>query len=214
MGSEFFKTDVIQILQYLLPGFVATWIFYGLTAHEKATPFERVVEALIFLVPVQVGVLLIEAIATFGGRLESWNSSVKFAVSFMNSVICGLTFAYCANHDWPHSWFRKHKLTKQTSYPSEWYSAFQQQEFPFWVVLHLKREKDETEKRIYGAAKEFPDRPDSGHFILVHAEWLDANNESTKLEHVEKILVPAMEVTFVEFVEPANSEPPNGNPAV
>ena len=83
MGSEFFKTDVIQILQYLLPGFVATWAFYGLTAHEKATPFERVVEALIFLVPVQVGVLILEAATSFVFGLGNWALDVRFTASFV-----------------------------------------------------------------------------------------------------------------------------------
>ena len=45
---EFFKADLIGLVQYLLPGFLSTWIFHSLTAHPKASPFERVVQALIF----------------------------------------------------------------------------------------------------------------------------------------------------------------------
>ncbi|MSR60341.1 MAG: hypothetical protein EXS05_22320 [Planctomycetaceae bacterium] len=210
MGSEFFKTDVIEILQYLLPGFVATWVFYGLTAHEKATPFERVVEAMIFLVPVQVGVFLSEAFFEVYG-LGSWTSNVKFTASFGIAVGIGVLFAYCANHDFPHTLLRNWEWTKRTSFPSEWYSAFHKQTSPFWVVLHLK---GDDKKRIYGAAEEFPDQPYTGHFILMHAEWLDANNQSTKLDPVEKILVPAKEVTFVELVKPVDSMPSDGNPAL
>ena len=44
--------DIVSVIYYLLPGFVAAWVFYGLTAHPKASPFERVVQALIFTVVV------------------------------------------------------------------------------------------------------------------------------------------------------------------
>lgn len=204
MGSEFFKTDVIQILQYLLPGFVATWVFYGLTTYEKATPFERVVEALIFLVPVQVGVFLLEFVSAYLGELGIWPPNVRFAVSFAMAVAVGLLFAVCANHDFPHQWLRQWSWTRRTSYSSEWYSAFHQQLFPFWVVLHLK---GEGERRLYGAAEEFPDQPESGHFILQRAEWLDTENRSTPLDNVEKILIPAIEVKYVELVRPGGNLP-------
>jgi hypothetical protein len=42
--------EVATLIYHLLPGFVAAWIFYGLTAHPKADHFERVVQALIFTV--------------------------------------------------------------------------------------------------------------------------------------------------------------------
>jgi hypothetical protein len=202
MGSEFFKTDVIQILQYLLPGFVATWVFYGLTTYEKATPFERVVEALIFLVPVQVGVFLLEFLSRHFAALESWSPNVRFTASFVLAIAVGLLFAICANRDFPHEWLRQLSWTRRTSYSSEWYSAFHQQIFPFWVVLHLK---GDAERRLYGAAEEFPDQADSGHFILQRAEWLDAENNSTPLDNVEKILIPAIEVKYVELIRPAGS---------
>jgi hypothetical protein len=40
--------ELIALLNYLLPGFLATWIFYTLTAHRKKEPFERIIEAVIF----------------------------------------------------------------------------------------------------------------------------------------------------------------------
>jgi hypothetical protein len=45
--------DILNLIYKLLPGFLSAWVFYGLTAHPKASPFERVVQALIFTVMIQ-----------------------------------------------------------------------------------------------------------------------------------------------------------------
>ncbi len=42
------SSEVLKVIYALLPGFVAAWIFYGLTAPPRQSPFERVVQALIF----------------------------------------------------------------------------------------------------------------------------------------------------------------------
>ena len=47
-------TDVVSLLQYLLPGFLVAWVLYGLTPHQKPSQFERVVQALIFTLAVRV----------------------------------------------------------------------------------------------------------------------------------------------------------------
>lgn len=37
--------DVISLLQYLAPGFVLAWVYYGLTSQIKQSQFERIVQA-------------------------------------------------------------------------------------------------------------------------------------------------------------------------
>lgn len=39
--------EVIPLLQYLIPGFVSTWIFYTLTAFKRPDTFGQIVQALI-----------------------------------------------------------------------------------------------------------------------------------------------------------------------
>jgi len=45
-----FAKDFVTLLQYLLPGFVAAWVFYSFTSFPKPSQFERVVQALIFTI--------------------------------------------------------------------------------------------------------------------------------------------------------------------
>ena len=39
---------VVDLLQFLLPGFLAAWVFYAFTSYQKPSEFERVIQALIF----------------------------------------------------------------------------------------------------------------------------------------------------------------------
>ena len=49
--------ETLSLLFFLLPGFVAAWVFYGLTAHPRKDTLERVIQALIFTVIVRACVI-------------------------------------------------------------------------------------------------------------------------------------------------------------
>ena len=55
-------------------------------------------------------------------------------------------------------------------------------------------------RRLYGWPDEWPGLPGEGHFKVSEAEWLDGD-ESTPLQGVSFILIPADEVGMVEFME-------------
>ena len=59
---ETFAKDFVTLLQYLLPGFVAAWVFYGFTSFPKPSQFERVVQALIFTIFIQAFVFITKKI--------------------------------------------------------------------------------------------------------------------------------------------------------
>jgi len=141
-------------------------------------------------------VFLIESISYVFGEfmvLGTWNQQVEIAVSVVLAVILGGIFAYFSNNDKFHELVRKIGVSKETSYPSEWFGEFSKR--ISYVVLHL-----DGERRIYGWPIEWPSRSDEGHFSLLHAAWLDGNEE-TPLSGVEAILIPASSVTMVEFMK-------------
>jgi hypothetical protein len=200
---ELLKTDIIGLIQYLLPGFLAAWVYYGLTAHQKSSPFERVVEALIFTAVGQVCVSVIRQLCLALGafvKLGVWTSEVSFGWSIGVALLLGIGFAFLANCDLHTAFLRRRGVTKRTSYPSEWYSAFHRTQEPMFVVLQIEKVDDEPRNWIYGEVEEWPDRPDDGHFVLVKAEWLDEENNRTKLDTVDRILIPSKSVEIVEFV--------------
>lgn len=157
------SASVIALLIFLLPGFVAGWVFYGLTSHPKPEKFERVIQALIFtflvqaLVPVSKWVLI-----GIGSRLAllPWNEDAQLVTSLVLAVAVGGVLTVCANKDIPHKWLREHlNLTLRTAYPSEWFCAFSALKKP--VILNLK-----DGRRLQGWPKEWPVDASHGQFPI------------------------------------------------
>lgn len=191
--------DILGVIYALVPGFLAAWVFYGLTAHPKKTPFERTIQALIFTLFVQGMNYAVQfGLVWLAGRgwtpWGEWTDRVALAWSGVNAVLIGIVFAVFANRDWAHTTLRKLGLTKRTSFPSEWFSAFNRDKR--YVILHLK-----GARRLHGWPEEWPDQPDSGHFVIYGPSWLLPNNERAPLYRVERLLMPATEVEMVEILK-------------
>jgi hypothetical protein len=199
---ENFAKDFVTLLQYLLPGFVAAWIFYSFTSFPKPSQFERVVQALIFTVFVQALVYVIKRALSFGDKkwaFFAWGADSNLVWSIICAIVLGIMFSYFANNDNIHKLLRKIGITRETSYPSEWFGVFLKN--VTYVVLHL-----DGERRLYGWPIEWPSEPEKGHFVLVQASWLDGGQDGEEqkqipLTGVESIMVNAQEVKMVEFME-------------
>ena len=192
---EFPTSEIVGLIYQLLPGFIAAWIFYGLTAHPQKTPFERVVQALIFTGIVKALIYPIRFVCILLGKLlcnpPPWSTEGEYFLSVLFAVVMGFVFTYYANSNAFHDWLPE-RISKRTSYPSEWFSTFNQ--FKRFVYLHLK-----DGRRLYGWPTEFPDSPTAGYFVLERPEWIADDNTQAPLLTVEKMLVPATEVVMVEF---------------
>jgi hypothetical protein len=191
-----FAKDFVTLLQYLLPGFVAAWVFYSFTSFPKPSQFERVVQALIFTIFVQALVYVTQNTFFFVGKkwpLFSWDVNSSLVWSIISAILLGVTFSYFANNDKVHKQLRDLGITRETSYPSEWFGVFLNN--VTYVVLHL-----DGERRLYGWPQEWPSEPEKGHFVLVQASWL-TENEQIPITGVESIMVDVKEVRMVEFME-------------
>jgi Family of unknown function (DUF6338) len=193
---EWTSSEVTNVITYLLPGFVSAWVFYGLTAHARPAPFERVVQALIFTPIVQPIVTLVRWGLLVLGRfivVGRWTDDVRVGWSLVVAVSIGLVVARFANNDRVHKLLRAFNWTSRTSFPSEWFGVFNQA--GRYVVLHLS-----GERRLYGWPEEWPDQPDRGHFVIAEPEWLLDGGDRCRLENVWNILIPAIDVEMIEFM--------------
>lgn len=183
--------QVISLLQYLLPGFLAAWIFYGLTSYAKPSNFERVIQALIFTLFIQAFVFVV-------GGFFPGHDWVGELLPFLAAVVLGTVFTVLANNDWAHKAFRKIRITEKTSYQSNWSQSFEGYD-PTWVVLHFQ-----DGRRLIGWPEIWPTKPDSGHFLLKQAAWIRGDSgrdaDIIELEGVRGILVDASRVHMVEFI--------------
>ncbi len=195
MGS--ITNNVVTILQFLLPGFIAAWIFYSLTSYSKPSQFERVVQALIFTLFIQALVITTKYLFLTVGTYWSvgnWSESSSLIVSIIIAVIFGVVFSYFANNDKIHKYLRDKGITRETSYPSEWFGSFLNN--VTFVVIHFN-----DERRLYGWPIEWPSEPTNGHFVLADPSWLEEDGNEKRITGVSNILVDVKDVKWVEFLE-------------
>lgn len=187
--------DIVELLKFLVPGLIAAWVFYGLTPHKRLSAFERVIQALVFTLFVQTAFEFTKhfllGMGTFF-EVGPWN---ELSVTFwyvVTALSAGAALAWIANSNRLHQALQQIGITKQTSYPSEWYGVLAESEN--YVILHLQ-----DERRISGWPKEWPSSFDEGHFYLKSAIWLDEESD-VPLDDSEGILIPAERVTYVEIL--------------
>lgn len=115
--------ELMNVLVHLLPGFLVSWVVYGLTSYPKPGQFERVVQALIFSFIVGALVAVAEWVFKYFGVWVSvgvWDQNANIVSSSVIAVVLGLVISYFSNNDYFYSVARKVGLTNRTAYPSEW----------------------------------------------------------------------------------------------
>lgn len=188
--------NVVDLLTYLLPGFLAAWIFYGLTAHLKPSQFERIVQALIFTLVIQAFMPIVEWAANKIGRylqLGSWNDSAELTASACLAAFFGLLLAYFANTDKFHRKLRNAGLSTRTSFPSEWFGVLSQK--TTYVILHMN-----DDRRLHGWPKEWPAHPDNGFFYITEPSWKTQDGSIADLKALDGLLINVRDVKWVEFL--------------
>ena len=190
---------IIDVLTFLLPGFISAAILHSLTPAPRPIPFERVVQALIFTIVIQVGTSGVETgLIGIGARFVSigvWSEQTRIAWSLVLAGLLGVVLAWIENTDQLHSRLRKLGITHQTSFSSEWYGALSQARGGY-LVLHLS-----GERRLYGWVVEWPNTSEHGHFVMAEAEWLLVDGDRTPLEGVEQIVIRVQDVEMVELMQ-------------
>lgn len=188
--------DLIELLLFLLPGFVTTAIFYNLTSYTKPSQFERIIQALIFTLFIAAGVGIIEYLFLKLNQLWSigqWNETLSIIFSVFIAIGLALLLSYFANSDIIHKWLRDKKITRETSYPSEWFGSFLN---PAFVILHLN-----DGSRLYGWPDEWPSEPTKGHFSIADPSWIGKDGEEKRMIGINSILIDVKDVKWVEFLE-------------
>ncbi len=194
-------SEAVSVLAFLLPGLVAAVVFYSLTSYPKPNEFGHVIHALAFTVAAQAATWILLTFVFSAWGSDSWPAGAETVISVLSAILLALIMAWSVNHDMAHKLLRRIDVTKETSYPSEWYSAFHRYT-ECYVVLHLK-----GGRRLYGWPQEWPGHPEQGHFIIAEGEWL-VEDGSHPLTGVSIILIPGQDVEMVEFLEQTPVETP------
>lgn len=193
------STTLVELLQFLLPGFLTAWVFYGFTPFDKPSQFERVVQALLFTIFVQAllytSKLLSFLIGDVFGAFGPWIKEFDLLVSLAYAFLLGLLAAYLANSDKLHRYMRERNISGETSFASEWFRAFAEHGETYLLIeLH-------DERRMLGWVREWPSRPKQGFLCLEDVSWVDENGALIHQAGVKEILVPVESVAMVSFMD-------------
>lgn len=201
--------DAISLLMFLAPGLVVVGIFRSLTSYPPPSVFDQIVQALIFTIIVQH--LCWGAVELFhldiGEEDVSWKTLYPPYLSFTLAIVLAVLLAATYGNDAIHKWLRLSPVTRETSFPSEWYSAFHRHR-NCYVILHLN-----DERYVHGWPEEWPSQPEKGHFRISEYKWLTTREVDGEMmfsylgqEYLERhlypesILIPVSEVCIVEFL--------------
>jgi hypothetical protein len=187
--------DVIAMLEYLVPGFIAAAIFYATTAHAKPSQFERLIQALILTVVVRAALVVEQAVALSVGRIFSfgaWTVDTTLVASVITAFAIGFIVSVATNRDVVHTWLRRFGATIRTSHPSEWFAVFSQRHR--FVTLTLK-----DGSQLSGWPSLWPRDPEKGHFYITKGVW-KRKRGAASTRRAEGILINATDVTQIEFM--------------
>ena len=192
--------ELVGVLTFLLPGFVGAAVFYALTSHPRPGEFDRVVQALVFTTVAQALTWAARWLAGLRWPTYEWPAGLELLVAVAGATGLALLAAAVSNHDIVHRLLRRIGVTRETSYPSEWYSAFAENSGRY-VILQLQ-----DDRRLHGWPEEWPGSSAIGYFRITEALWLnDVHNDDAMLKTVE-VLVPAADVKMVQFLRGADPE--------
>ncbi len=194
--------NATPLLIFLLPGFLAAWILYGLASHPKPSQFERTVEALVFTFIIHVATRSVREIMLWIGEwwdfAGEWGQLAELIWPVAFAIVLGSGLAYLINRDYFHSCMRRLGFTSRTSHPSEWFCVFSSR--AAFVILNFH-----DGRRLIGWPKEWPMSPSSGQFYIQKPAWIREDGVLIDLSTVDGILVQATDVRWVE-VFPEESE--------
>ncbi|WP_265451669.1 DUF6338 family protein [Aeromonas salmonicida] len=191
--------EIIPLIMFLVPGFLAAWIFYSLTPYLKPEPFERIIQALIFTLITQAASIIIKELCFLMGKICSlgvWDTTSDTFLSTISAAIIGLTFSYYANNNKLHEKLRVLGFTKETSYPSEWHSTFSSDEGVTYIVLQFN-----DDRRLMGWPREWPVNPKEGYFKIEDPMWLIEGGNNIDLQPLQCVLVNVQDVKWIEFMK-------------
>lgn len=186
--------EVIAVLVFLLPGFVAAGVFQAMIPNPSPNGMSTLIRALIFTMVVQ------SLVSFLPGFMSASNESLSsdqmpsiFVSQLLVAILLGLGAAFAWNKNWVHKWLRRWGLTAESAYRSARYSAFAFNR-DCYVVLHLK-----GERRLYGWPAEWPGATDDDYFLIEERAWLSEDGREFTRE-ISHMLIPESQVEMIEFV--------------
>lgn len=199
-----FTFQALQILIFLIPGFLSGIILDTFIVREKEKEFEKIIVALIFS-------MLIYTIYSFiSGKspvelIQDQQSTKLFYDGksfFWLIVLCisiPVILSFLFTNDWHMKLARWLRITRRTARKSVWFDVFCDKQVH--IIVNF-----DNGRRIYGWPMYYSDDPDSPYIFLHKPAWIeeDENGKGSKWIDIdiEGILItPEQKIESIEFLK-------------
>ncbi len=215
--------QALQVLIFLLPGFVTAGVVNFLFVGRKKTELDKVIQALFYsFVDYSIFALIfgrypdiqpLSVVKQISNGIEVYSlsySGVGFLSVLAISVLVGLIVSFLNTHDlvtrllrlkWSRKimWLKRIKLppiTTRTSRSSIWSDVFHDKGPLAYVIVNLV-----DGQRIMGWPLYYSDTPDEGSVFLSDAYWIQ-NDEKIKIPGPGILVTSNARIESVEFLRP------------
>lgn len=194
-----FTFQALQILLFLIPGFMASQILGMLVVRSKAqNELVRIVEALIF------SMLIYAVFAVVAGyspvSMDQTNNTISYSFEpwpfialIAISIIMPIILSFFMTRDWHMKFARKLGASQRTSRSSVWFDVFYDFKCP--VIIDFA-----NGRRLYGWPMYYSDDPENPYLFISNPYWIE-DNEFVQTGLVGMLVTPEQKIDLIEFVK-------------
>jgi len=191
--------QAIQIIIFLIPGFIAGIVYNGLVVRRQPKEFKLIIEALIFSVLIYTPYYYIfEALPILFTKKDdliiySFNGT-SLSILLLFSLFFPIVFAYIVNNDIHMRILRFFKITTKTAGETIWLDVFYTHKN--FIIINF-----EDGRRIYGWPMYFSETPQNPYIFLYKPKWIDNENKFIELNNEGILITPEMKIQSIEFLK-------------
>jgi hypothetical protein len=196
--------QALQILIFLIPGFVSATILNILIYRKEKKEFEKIIESLIFSMFIYTAYAFIYSkspviMDQIEGTIIYSYDNISLLVLGLLSIVIPVVLGFLITGDYHMKLARRLYISKRTARESIWLDVFW--DIDEYIIINF-----ENGRRIFGWPMYFSQSPDKPYIFLTKPAWIVEDEEKRESKYiqleVEGILItPEQKIETIEFLK-------------
>ena len=198
-----FTLEALQILLFLVPGFLSEAILNSLIVRMPKKELQKIVEALIFSLIIYTIHSLISNVKPISMNFEtvppsfSYNSSSLLLLLFI-AIVIPLVMGFMVTNDWHMKVARSLRITRKTARSSVWFDVFCDKKKH--IIVNF-----ENGRRLYGWPEYYSNTPENPCIFLSKPSWIMSDEETGENRYIDLdiegiLITPEQKIDSIEFL--------------
>ncbi len=199
-----FTFQALQILIFLIPGFISAKILDMLIVKEEEKEFGKIIEALIFSLIIYTIYSIISGKSPLAINQDNQSitysyDSISFLKLFLLSIFIPLMISYCVTNDCHMKLARFFHLSRKTARNSVWFDVFCDKKKH--IIINF-----ENGRRIYGWPEYYSNTPKNPFIFLFRPSWIIEDEKTKESKYLDLningiLITPEQKIESIEFLE-------------